>query len=81
MCGMVLSSYDDKDVPQDIVHVIETSVTKDGEDEEYNDVIEPSDETNGSEELLIISQGLQEDLVNLRLSKEKSGGFSMYSTI
>jgi len=39
MCGMVLSSYDDKDVLQDIVHVIETAVTEDGEDEKCNEIM------------------------------------------
>jgi len=53
MCGMVFLR--DKDVLQDIVHVIETAVTDDGEDEEYNQVIEPPDETNSSEELPVLS--------------------------
>ena len=47
---------------------METAVANDGEDEEYNE------DTNGNETREEIPIVIQEDLVNIRLSKEKGGG-------
>ena len=68
MCGILLPSYDDACILQDVVQVMETAVANDGEDEEYNE------DTNGNETREEIPIVIQEDLVNIRLSKEKGGG-------
>ena len=46
MCGIMLSSYTDKDIFGDIVHVIESAVANDGEYEEYAEVVEQDDKLN-----------------------------------
>ena len=72
MCGILLPSYDDSCILQDVVEVMETAVDNDGEDEEYN---ESTDENKTREEIPIV---IEEDLVNIRLSKEKGGGLPVY---
>ena len=74
MCGIAIPSYDDVDILEGIVQVIESAVTNDGEDDEYSETTEGEDDDEPQEDPIT----LHEDLVNIRLSKESSGGLPVY---
>jgi len=43
-CGISLPSYEDADILEDVVEVMETAVNNDGEDEEYSDAEQSDDQ-------------------------------------
>lgn len=74
MCGISLPSYEDSDILEDSIQVMDSAIANDGEDEEYSEVSEQADGDSG--EALPIT--IQEDLVNLRVVKEKNNGLPVY---
>ena len=75
LCGISLPSYEDADILEDIVEVMETAISNDGEDEEYSDFTTDQINEQSQEEPISV----QEDLVNIRVTKENNNGLPLYN--
>ena len=59
MCGIMLSSYTDKDIFGDIVHVIESAVAYAGKYEEYAELVKQDMKTKHKKTLSLFKKTLQ----------------------
>ena len=75
-CGMLLDSFEDSYLLSGIIQILERAVDEDGEDEEYNDPADCSEAEAAPEATPIF---IQEDLTNIRLTKESGNGLPMYT--
>ena len=75
-CGMRLESIYDTYLLSGIVQILERAVEEDGEEEEYSDLNETTEAEDADDATPI---QIEEDLLNMRLTKESGAGIPTYT--